>query len=137
MGMYTMCYLSCIIDKADKDDIAVLDAMCHGIADYEMLNSKQKEFALFRTIRWAGMLRGGSAYFDFEPHSTLEHLYFIDSEYSDEPSNAYQLSVRFNIKNYDSEIDHFIEWVSTLSSTKGLVGYARYEECDQPRPIYF
>ena len=74
--------------------------------------------------------------FDFEPYSRLEHLYFIDEEYSEEPSNAYQLYARFNLKNYESEIEHFIEWISTLSSTKGLVGYTRYEECDRPRPIY-
>ena len=138
MGMYTMCYLNCIIDKADKNDIAVLDAMCHGDAEYEMLNPKQKEFALFHTTRWAWMLRSGSAYFDFEPYSSLETLYFIDKEYTDheESSNAYQLSACFNLKNYDGEIEHFIEWISTLSSTKGLVGYTRYEEYDRPTPIY-
>ena len=136
MGMYTMCYLNCIIDKADKDDITVLSAMCNGDAEYEMLTPKQREFALFHTTRWMGMLRSGSAYFDFEPYSRLEHLYFIDEEYSEEPSNAYQLYTRFNLKNYESEIEHFIEWISTLSSTKGLVGYTRYEECDRPTPIY-
>ena len=137
MGTYTMCYLNCIIDKADKNDIAVLDAMCHADAEYEMLNSKQKEFALFHTTRWTGMLRSGSAYFDFESYSSLEYLYFIDKEKYKEPFTAYQLSVCFNIKNYESEIEHFIEWIKTLSSTKGLVGYTRCEGCDLPSPIYF
>lgn len=137
MGMYTMCYLNCIIDKADENDIAVLDAMCHGEAKYEMLTSKQKEFSLFHTDRWEWMLMGGSAYFDFEPHSTLDRLYFINGESEEGSCNIYQLSVCFNIINYYDEIGHFIEWIKTLSSTKGLVGYTRFELNNLPSPIYF
>lgn len=137
MEMYTMCYLNCIIDKANENDIAVLDAMCHGDAEYEMLTSKQKKFTLFNTTRWKGMLRSGSAYFDFEPYSLLDRLYFINGESEEGSCNVYQLSVSFNIKNYEHEIEHFIEWIKTLSSTKGLVGYTRYELDDLPSPIYF
>ena len=117
MGMYTMCYLNCIIDKADENDIVVLDAMCHGDAEYEMLTSKQKEFSLFNTTRWKGMLMSGSAYFAFEPYSVLNRLYFINGESEEGSCNVYQLSASFNIKNYDNVTEQVHAWIREWCST--------------------
>jgi hypothetical protein len=48
----------------------------------------------------------------------------------------YHLNVRSNLKNYDSEIENFLDFISPYVETDGFIGYMRYEESDEPALIY-
>lgn len=80
--------------------------------------------------RWKYMLVSGSYYFGGKPDSKL----FIDNLYPDDP--MYFLNVRCNLKNYDEEIEKFMDWLCPYIETEGFLGYKRYEECDTPTLIY-
>lgn len=80
--------------------------------------------------RWAYMLLGDSYYFDGKCDSKL----FIDYLYPDEP--MYFLNVRCNLKNYNEEIEKFMDWLCPYIYTEGFLGYKRFEEYDDPTLIY-
>jgi hypothetical protein len=85
---------------------------------------------LFKTPRWSFMLNSDSYYFDGITHSELEE----DNLFPDHP--YYYLSVRCNLKNYDEEIEKFIDWITAFTESSGFVGYKRYEEDEEPTLIY-
>lgn len=80
--------------------------------------------------RYKHMLLSDSYYFDGKSDSKL----FVDDLYPDEP--MYYLNVRCNFKNYDDEIEKFMDWLCPYIETEGFLGYKRYEECDDPTLIY-
>jgi len=80
--------------------------------------------------RWKYMLLSDSYYFDGKSDSKL----FIDDLYPDDP--MYYLNVRCNLKNYDEEIEKFMDWLCPYIETKGFLGYKRYEGCNAPTLIY-
>ena len=80
--------------------------------------------------RWKYMLLSDSYYFDGKSDSKL----FIDDLYPDDP--MYYLNVRCNLKNYDEEIEKFMDWLCPYIETKGFLGYKRYEQCNTPTLIY-
>lgn len=83
----------------------------------------------FQTSRWSSLFTMGSYYFDADTHSTLR---------KDEITNSYFLCVRSNLKNYDSEIEKFINWIMPyLAKYEGeFLGFYRYEETETPTLIY-
>lgn len=89
------------------------------------------EHSLFTDrTRWKYMLLSDSYYFDGKSDSKL----FIDNLYPDEP--MYFLNVRCNLKNYNEEIEKFMDWLCPYIETEGFLGYKRYEEADDPTLIY-
>lgn len=86
------------------------------------------EHSLFKTERWPQVLCGDSAYFPMEQRSELT----IDED------GVISLSVRSNLKNYDNEIEKFLDWISPYVDTlfDEMVGYFRYEENEHPTLIY-
>lgn len=36
------------------------------------------------------------------------------------------------LKNYDSEIEEFLDWLEPYIGTEGFIGYMRYEEWEDP-----
>lgn len=80
--------------------------------------------------RWKYMLLSDSYYFDGKADSKL----FVDNLYLDEP--MYFLNVRCNLKDYNEEIEKFMDWLCPYIETEGFLGYKRYEECDDPTLIY-
>ena len=85
---------------------------------------------LFATDRWDTMLRTDSAYFDADTHSTLR--------YEEGPKARYVLCIRCNLKNYEGEIEKFVDWIMPyLSKIPGeFLGFSRYEETEQPTLIF-
>jgi len=83
----------------------------------------------FGDTRWDHMLRGGSAYFDGDPHSTVR---------VDEYSGKHRVTIRCNFKNYDGELEKFIDWLTPhIDALPGdFVGYKRYEDTDVPTLLY-
>ena len=80
--------------------------------------------------RWKYMLLSDSYYFDGKSDSKL----FIDDLYPNEP--MYFLNVRCNLKNYNEEIEKFMDWLCPYIYTEGFLGYKRFEEYDDPTLIY-
>ena len=128
MGMYTELVLGIEIEPTTE----VLDILHYMLGDIEDQPEciKQSNHELFKTSRWAIVLRCDSYYFDGQTDSKL----FVDNLYEDEP--MYYLNVRSNLKNYDSEIEKFMDWLSPYIKTDGFLGYKRYEEDDDPTLIY-
>lgn len=131
MGMYTECVLNVRFNENLPDQfINTLkwlagsgglreDLEPHAIPDHE----------LFKCDRYTMILTGSSAYF------LPSHLPILqrDIDYG-----AYYLSTRFNIKNYEGEIEKFIDWIMPHIDEYdgGFLGYTRYEDEDEPTLIY-
>ena len=123
MGMYTEFHFNAEVQD-DNDVLAVLRYMIDG--DSEPL--PLPDHPLFDTDRWRVMLRMDSYYFDADTHSTLR---------ADCQGGQY-LCIRCNLKNYDGEIEKFIDWITPhLKKHEGdFLGFYRYEETEQPTLIH-
>lgn len=128
MGMYTELNIGIALEKDTPKE--VIDTLRYMLGDIEELE-EAPDHPLFRDTRWAVMLGCGSYYFDRQPDSKL----YVDELFKKEP--MYFLNVGCNLKNYDSEIELFLDWIIKYSKTYGFVGYMRYEEFDDPTLIYF
>lgn len=130
MGMYTELVMAVELKKDTPN--AVIEVLKYMVGDIEDEPSMPKH-ELFEADRWRFMLRCDSYYFDGVTNSILK---------SDWVSNSYYLTVRSNLKNYNSEIEKFIDWItpyvnlSYSDSNRMFVGYSRYEESDEPTLIY-
>jgi hypothetical protein len=85
---------------------------------------------LFTSTRWHYMLACDSYYFDADTHSTLRF---------DDIWKCYYLCIRTNLKNYEGEIEAFIDWIMPyLDKEDGnFLGFSRYEETETPTLIYY
>ncbi len=125
MGMYTEFHFNSELKKDNQEIIDILKYMLGEIKEKPNL----PEHKLFQTDGWSCMLRSDSYYFDEDTHSTLKR-------------NGYDecyLCIRCNLKNYDSEIEKFIDWISPyLEKSEGeFLGFYRYEETEIPTLIYY
>lgn len=124
MGMYTQLVMGCEIKPEKYPEIKdVLNYMVYG-------GDEPKEIPnhpLFMTERWAVMLRCDSFYFDMITHSEIE------------VSDAFVfLSIVTNLKNYNNEIEHFLNWIMPYLDNPiyEFLGFTRYEEDNDPTLIY-
>ena len=122
--MYTDLVLGMKIEDNDKI-IQTLRYML-GETEYQPVDDHE----LFRTDRWDYMLKCDSYYFDGQTDSKL----YMDDLYEDNPK--FYLNVRCNLKNYDNEINKFLDWLNPYIKTFGFLGYLRYEENEDPTLIY-
>jgi hypothetical protein len=133
MGMYTECILGCSLKENTPTDI--IDALqfmvlpmdeCPGrnIPEGIKLPPGERIDWLFRS--------GGS--FCFGGHSGVIDFTF------DKYSKEYRLTARFNIKNYDNEIEHLLEWLHPWirqgSGIRDFYAAVTYEEADKPTIYY-
>lgn len=81
--------------------------------------------AFFECERWDFLFRCDSYYFPGNSHAEF---------YFDEISKSWFLVARANLKNYDGEIEAFMEWIAPyVECCDGeYFGYSRYEETDWP-----
>ena len=80
----------------------------------------------FETDRWRHLPHTQSAYFNIE-RNTDEWSKIVDDPWDLDKAI---LILSGSIKNYDSEIDKFCDWISRYTSDK-VLGYSRYEENEQ------
>jgi hypothetical protein len=125
MGMYTEFVMA--IELKSKVPNEVIETLKY-MMDFAERPDNIPLHALFSTERWPRMLCSSSYSFDGDSKSTIIY---------DKVRAAYQLTIRCSLKNYYSEIEKFLDWVSPYSYTEGFVGYSRYEEDDNPVLIYF
>ena len=124
MGMYTEFHFNAEL----LPNNSVAEVLKYMLDNSHPLPIKPKH-QLFSTDRWGWMLTCGSYYFDADTHSTLRW---------DDISQAHILCIRCNLKNYDKEIQKFIDWIDPyLNKHKGeFLGFYRYEETEIPTLIY-
>lgn len=127
MGMYTELHLNCELKKDVSTE--ALNILQHMLDNAESIG-ELPDHPLFRTERWNWMLRSDSYYFQADTHSTLRW---------DDISNQYYLCIRCNLKNYDNEINLFVDWITPyIDAIDGdFLGFQRYENDDDPTLLYY
>lgn len=126
MGMYTELHFNSELKKnVSQNIINVLQFMI----DNEDKPQSLPDHPLFSTSRWYSMLRTDSYYFDADTHSTLRF---------DSISESYFLCIRCNLKNYNREIQKFVDWIMPYLAkhNNDFLGFYRYEEDETPTLIY-
>ena len=133
MGMYTEFHLNAkLSEDTCSQDLAILEYMTREDDNAVEKPDFVPSHRLFSTRGWEYMLVGGS-HFPADPHTTFRH----DRHYS-----CYRLCVRCSLKNYDGEIEAFVDWIRPLVNgddgdpTCALLGFMRYEESRDPTLIY-
>lgn len=130
MGMYTEFHFNAeLVKDLPKEVENILKYMIGesdvtDISPSDLLNHK-----LFSTPRWQVMLMGDSYYFAADTISTLRY---------DNITNSHFLCIRCSFKNYDSEIELFLDWISPyIEMDSGeFLGFYRYEMDEIPTLIY-
>lgn len=126
MGMYTELVMAIELKQDISKD--VMDVLWYMLGDSEDEdNLRIPPHDLFKTDRWNFMLRSDSYYFDGVTDSKMRKDFI---------NGFFTLNIRCNLKNYDDEIEKFVDWIRPYSNTTGFVGYKRYEENDEPTLIY-
>lgn len=125
MGMYTELVLKCSVKKSSPCEVLnVINHLFNGGED--VVDVPDHEF--FKCSRW--MFIGNCSSYYHHP-KTINDVH--DVEYSD----SLHIFSRSDLKNYDDEINKFIDWVKPyLDHSPGeCIGWQWYEEDDKPTLI--
>lgn len=124
MGMYTELIFGAELKPETPDN--VINTLRWLAGD---LTEEPAELAINLT---RNPLRGGSYYFGV--NSSVTKMWF------DSISNAWILSSRANLKNYNSEIETFLEWIKPYvdsgSGARNMFAIVTYEESEEPTIYY-
>lgn len=119
MGMYTELMIRAEIDAEAYEELQIRS------------NKIRADGGLFSSWRVLGLLDAtGSFYFPQANHFRLEQ-YFMG-----EPAHCRYVSFRANIKNYDHEIEKFIDWLVPHIVDTRFIGYKMYEEDEMPTLLF-
>lgn len=132
MGMYTE--LICAFELKNDTPKEVLDILMFMLDEKEDHPELPNHPLFEEGSRWGFMLVCDSYYFDGTTHSQLKVDYLHGH---DKP--MYYLTVRSNFKNYENEIDNFIDWLKPYivkDKENMFIGYKRYETENEPTLIY-
>lgn len=119
MGMYTEVVISTMLND-DREAIAILKYMIGEGKKPDTL----PDHPLFKTPRWDFMLTCNSHY---HVPCSINHL-----EYN-KIAEEWIFVNRSDFKNYDSEVDHFFDWLMPYVAGDGFIGYSYFEEDWQPK----
>ena len=126
--MYTELHYNATIPAPNGLVVDTLHYMISGVVGSAWPEDRTPDHPLFRTERWRFMLNSDSYYFPAKTHSQLKF---------DDIIEGWRLGVRCNLKNYDGEIEHFVDWLAPHIEENGtLLGFYRYEEDREPTLIY-
>lgn len=119
MGMYTELFIQCRLRKDDMIPDYVVPILQFMMGDGEV-EPPLPGHRFFRTDRWCHMLRSNSYY--LTPISV--------SKLQADHSGQYTFIARCDLKNYDREIEEFIDWLTPYidASDGEVIGHRRYEE---------
>lgn len=129
MGMYTELYIN-VRFKSDLPESVVYALQCMTGDDVDNIDySKLPKHPLFSTSRWDFMLRCSSYY--HKPHSVGKFAY-------DDICKSYFLTNRSDFKNYDNEINLFLDFITPFIDCgyPEFIGYSLYEEENCPTLYY-
>lgn len=123
MGMYTELIFGATLKEDTPKD--VIDTLQYMVNDTE--KPTNLAFEQFRNP-----LSGGSCYFAINSSVSKMWLDSID--------NQWHISTRANIKNYESEIEKFLEWIEPYleqgSGRNEMYAIVMYEEATEPKIYY-
>jgi hypothetical protein len=127
MGMYTE--LSCAFELKKETPEQVIEVLRFMVRTKTEMPRPLPDHSFFGTSRWQMMLGSDSYYFKGQAHSTV--LF-------DDAAVAWFVTIRCNFKNYEHEIERFIDWITPhIDAMDGaFLGYCRYEETEVPTLIY-
>ena len=120
MGMYTEILLTCdLVEDTRKDIVNWLSAMIDYNSILEDVGEKAPNE--MTSTRFRNGLLGGSYYFYGQPMMEFDY---------DDISKTHHLTVLTNIKNYENDIERFINMLTPyIKAWEGdMLGYVRYEE---------
>lgn len=128
MGMYTEFFFRAGLQRNLPKE--VLDILWLLIGVSEDFPPTIPDHAFFETHRWRKILTSSSYY--FVPLSVSELV-------KDDITNQYSLVAYSSLKNYDSEIEKFVDWIRPYVDTPPgeMLGYSRYEESKEPEIFYY
>lgn len=127
MGCFTEINVNFDLVKDTPKD--VIDIMHYLILsnENETKPSVLPKHEFFECDRWDSVACCSSYYFDRLSNSKMEY---------NEISKTYRVSIRTDLKNYDSEIEKFLDWLLPYINSNGFIGYKRHEDMDNPTLIY-
>lgn len=123
MGMYTELDLKIAIE----DNPIVVNILKDMATDGSLSIKGRLDHPFFKTDRCDAVGWGGSYYFDGQPHIQFRY---------DKIAKCWFLTTCFNLKNYDQEIEKFLDWLCPYILTEGYIGTYWYEEAPEPMNIY-
>ena len=127
--MYTVFHLDIRLRDDLPDDIYKLLQRMLGDQERVAENSPLPDHPLFQTTRWNYMLCSNNVYASCV-NQLMRHEFF-----------GIRLCVQSSFKNYDNEIDKFLDWLAPYAdpnmSDDTLVGYTRYEDYTYPDIIMY
>lgn len=128
MGMYTEMHFN--VELNEDVPLSVIRVLSYMIDNEEFDFPDFPDHPLFETPRWKSMFQTDSYYFSSDTRSTLRF---------DNISKSWFLCLRFNLKNYGSEIEKFIDWIMpyVYACEGDFLGFYRYEEDNIPTLIYY
>jgi len=127
--MYTQLHLAVELKKdTPKEVIEMLEWLIDKRKEGEQPQTPNHSF--FGCERWKWMFWMDSYYFNAPSHSIFKY---------DDISKQYILFIQSNLKNYNSEIEWFLDWIMPyVDALEGeFLGYHRYEEELKPTLIYY
>jgi len=132
MGMYTEFVFGCELKKDTPIDVInILKYIFNGEGNKDKLNLPNHPF--FTSFRWRIIAHCSSYYFGYS--KSLSNLYY------DDISNRWKFAIRSSIKNYECEIENFIDWIRPYIEEgsgwpREFLGYSIYEEDEHPKLYY-
>lgn len=128
MGMYTAISLGVRLNDNLFDETKdTLNYMSSGEKEGEALHyARTNTHPLFKTGRWQHMLMRNSEYFDYK----------TDFKLTRDCLDHYYLSGVCNLKDYDNEINLFLDWLNPFITTSGFIGWKMYEEDNAPTILF-
>jgi hypothetical protein len=137
MGMYTeFVFGGALHDDVPDHVVAILRYLVEPIgskqAETYFRQLKIPDHPFFQTDRWQGIAISSSCYFGYnQPHSALVY---------DEINRHWVVAIRSSIKNYNHEIEKFVDWIRPYirkgSGEQDFVGYSLYEADVTPTLYY-
>jgi hypothetical protein len=126
MGMYTELIFGAELKKDTPNE--VIEALKYMLGETE---TKPINFPL-PDGRCEWLFQGSSYYFAI--NNSVNKMWFDDID------KRWHLSTRSNIKNYESEIETFLEWIKPYidggSGGRDMYAIVIYEESDEPTVYY-
>ncbi len=125
MGTYTELNIGIELKKDIPNSIIEVLKIMTSLDDIDI--TEVPDHPLFKTESWERMLMCESYYFDAK--SVLRFEY-------DAISKTHFLTVICNLKNYDNEIQKFLDWICPYINTQDYIGHIRQEEDLYPTLLY-
>lgn len=131
MGMYTELIFGAKLKSDTPGEIInTLHVMMGDNIESEQVQIPGDPF--FKCDRWMSVFNCGSYYFGVS--NSVKEMWF------DAIDNSWRISTRANLKNYDGEIDKFLQWIKPYidggSGARDFYAIVTYEESEEPTIYY-